>query len=399
METQAMTKGQLSDLVQGVLKDAGLFEVKDRLDEMAERSQRWEHQLTVVEQQAQQVQKQRSAGAEIGRFMRALAAAKGDVRRAAEYARKNWEDEMVAKALEAGQEDAGGFLVREEFAEGLIELLRPASVVRSLGPVTVPLDTGTLRMPKLVAGSSGTWIGEGDNISVTEPQFGQIVLIARKYASLVPISNDLLRRASMQVDRVVRDDLVDDIAQSTDLAFIRGDGTAGQPKGLKEFATGSNIIPSTSSYTLATVTNELGTCMQVLGDNNVRFRRPGWIMEWRTWRYLITVRDGNSNLVFKPEMDNGTLFGFPFRVTSQIPRDLGGGDESELYFCDFADVVLGEATSILMDVSNTAAYQSGANVRAAFSLDQTVIRAIVEVDMQARHNESIALVSGVRWGE
>jgi len=247
----------------------------------------------------------------------------------------------------------------------------------------------------MTSGSSGGWIGEGEAISLTQPEFGSIRLVAKKYASMVPISNDLLRRASRSVDMLVRDDLVDDIAQSTDLAMIRSDGTQGTPKGLKEFA---STITANGTVTYDTVTSELGQCLQALGDANVRMRRPGWIIEWRTWRYLITLRDGNGNLIYKPEMDNGSLFGMPFRVTSQIPRNLGGGTETEVYFADFADVVLGEATSVLMDVSNTAAYQSGANIIASFSQDQTVIRAIVEMDLQVRHTESVVMIDTVKWG-
>jgi len=97
-------------------------------------------------------------------------------------------------------------------------------------------------------------------------------------------------------------------------------------------------------------------------------------------------------------MNNGTLFGFPFRVSTQVPRNLGAGSNTEIYFADYADVVLGETTQILLDVSSTAAYQSGASVKAAFSLDQTLIRAIVEVDLQVRHEESVVLVETVRWG-
>jgi HK97 family phage major capsid protein len=395
---QEITKSQLNGFLVDALNNLGLQatveQINERLEKMQESAGDIGAKLAAIEKQTEPTQKE--TGAQVGRFMRALAAGRGDRFQAASYARNTWGDDYIAKALESGDEAAGGFLVKDEYAAGMIELLRPASVVRSLNPLVVPLDTGTLRMSKMTSGSSGSWIGEGEAVPVTEPGFGQIVLIAKKYGSLVPISNDLLRRSSSQVDMLVRDDLVDDIAQSTDVAFIRSDGTGGTPKGLKEFA--GTTINANTTVTIDTVTSELAQCLQALADNNVRFRRPGWIIEPRTWRYLITVRDGNGNLVWKPEMDRGTLMGFPFRMTSQIPRNLGAGSDTEVYFADFADVVLGEATSILLDVSSTAAYQSGANVKAAFSMDQTLIRAIVEVDMQVRHNESVVLIDTVRWG-
>jgi HK97 family phage major capsid protein len=146
------------------------------------------------------------------------------------------------------------------------------------------------------------------------------------------------------------------------------------------------------------VMSDLGSVIQRMGDDNVRFIRPGWIMEWRTWRYLWTLLDSNSNPVFKDEMNRGTLLGWPFRVTSQIPRNLGGGTESVLYAADFADVIIGESTQVLLDVSSEAAYHDGSNVVAAFSLDQAVVRAIIEVDLGIRHEESIERITGLTWG-
>jgi HK97 family phage major capsid protein len=388
-ETMKATPSQMTDLVKGVLKDAGLEDLKDRLEEMHRK------QTDLVDLADNRKQEQ-DPTEDVGLLLRCIAFAKGDIGAASKVAIERFGNERVSKALAAQEEDVGGFLIRDELAAGLIELLRPMSVVRSLNPTMVPMDTGTMRMSKLASGSSGGWIGENQNIPATQPAFGQIVLTAKKYASLVPMSNDLLRRAGSLADRTVRDDLLADIGTSTDLAFIRGDGASAQPKGLLNQGTAIN---ANGTVNLANVTTDIGILLQTMGDNNVRMLRPGWIMEWRTWRYLITVRDGNGNFAFKPEMDGGTLFGMPFKVTSQIPRNLGGGsNETELYFCDFADVIIGETTSILVDVSDVAAYHDGSNVVASFSLDQTVIRAIIEVDLGVRHAESVLILDQVKWG-
>jgi HK97 family phage major capsid protein len=332
----------------------------------------------------------------LGRVVRALAANRGDPIRAASFAENVLGDEVVAKALSASDETAGGFLVRDEFVGSIIELLRPASIVRSLNPVVLPLDSGTLRLPKHTTGASGGWIGENANAPATQPAFGQVVLTAKKYAALIPISNDLLRRASPNVDMVVRDDVVAGIAAATDLAFIRGTGVAGQPRGIRNQSGISTT--ATAGTTLAQVTTDLGAALQSLMDANVRLLRPGWMMAPRCWRHLATIRDGNGNLAFQPELAAGTLYGFPFAISTQIPTNLGGGTESEVYLVDFADVVIGDATTVLVDASTEAAYHDGTNVVAAFSLDQTVVRAIVEVDLGLRHAESVHVTTAVTWG-
>jgi HK97 family phage major capsid protein len=333
------------------------------------------------------------------RFLNALAANKGNIDKAVDTFHKKFpeEKEYMEKALAAQDSAGGGFLIREDFDDGLIELLRPASVIRSLNPIMVGLDSGTLNIPKHTTGSSGQWIAENANAPATQPAFGMVTLQAHKYASLVPTSNDLIRRSNYSTQTIIRDDLVADISTATDLAFIRSDGTAGAPRGLRYLA--GNTLAANATVSLANTVTDLGKMLQYLMDDNVRMLRPGWILAPRTWRYLYTVMDGNGNFVFKSELDNGTLFGFPFRVTTNVPTNLGtGSDESEVYFVDFADVIVGEATGILIDVSDSAAYHDGSNVVASFSLDQTVVRAIVEVDINTRHDVSIGVITGVKWG-
>lgn len=337
------------------------------------------------------------------KILMALAATKGNVDKAAGYAKEHYfkDDEAgqakFEKALAAGTAADGGFMLREEVDDGLIELLRPSSVVRSFNPITVGLDGGSLRMPKLSSGSSGGWIGENQNAPATQPSFGSVLLQAKKYASLVPISNDLLRRSPTNASMVVRDDLVADIATSTDLKYIRGDGTDGAPKGLRYLAASAGVNAQTATPIVSEVIDDLGSMIQRMMDNDVRMLRPGWIIEPRTWKALFTMLDANANPVFRPELNNGTIFGIPFRITSQLPRTLGGGTETEIYLADFADVILGEATGIMVDVSDSAAYHDGSNVVASYSLDQTVIRAIVETDINVRHQESIQVLTGVTW--
>ena len=76
----------------------------------------------------------------------------------------------------------------------------------------------------------------------------------------------------------------------------------------------------------------------------------------------------------------------------------GGSNESELYFADFYEVALGETSNLIIDASGSAAYHDGSNVVAAFSKDETVIRAIIEHDLGMRQDEALAVLTGVKWG-
>lgn len=349
-----------------------------------------------------------------GAYVRALAGAKNDKERAVKvaraWAREHPPYEKVARALElsiekamsAGDPTAGGFLVPIEFSADVIELLRASAVVRSLGPTTIPMRSGTLKVPKITAGSAAAYVGESVNIGKTEVDTGQITLTFKKLAALVPVSNDLIRYAAPSADAIVRDDLIRSMATREDLAFIRNDGTSGTPKGLKNWIHADNKFAANGTVNLANVTTDLGTAMQKLMDADIPLimgqnmagaidARPGWLFHPRAWKYLTTVQTGLGTHAFRDEMLRGTLWGYPYRVSTQV-------ENTTVYFVAFAHTVIGESLGLIVDASQEAAYHDGNAVVAAFSQDQTVIRVLSEHDFAMRHDKGGALITGVTWG-
>lgn len=349
-----------------------------------------------------------------GAYVRALAGAKNDKERAVKVARA-WAREYppyekvaralelsIEKAMSAGDPTAGGFLVPIEFSADVIELLRASAVVRSLGPTTIPMRSGTLKVPKITAGTAAAYVGENVNIGKTEVETGQITLTFKKLAALVPVSNDLIRYAAPSADAIVRDDLIRSMATREDLAFIRDDGTSGTPRGLKNWIHADNKFAANGTVNLANVTTDLGNAMQKLMDANITLImqqgaagaidvRPGWLFHPRTWKYLTTVQTGLGTHAFRDEMLRGTLWGYPYRVSTQV-------ENTTAYFVAFAHTVIGESLGLIVDASQEAAYHDGNAVVAAFSQDQTVIRVLAEHDFAMRHDKAGALITSVTWG-
>ena len=347
------------------------------------------------------------------RALVALAATRGDKRGAADFLTRQYgtSAEPLARALNTSVGSGGGFLVPVEMASEVIELLRPASAVMALGPNIVPMPRGNFSIPRMTGGASATYVGEGQTIPPSQPKFGGIQLQAKKLTALVPLSNDMIRFPSVQVDTIVRNDMVKAIAQRADLAFIRGDGSQYSPRGLRSFATapalnGLNVLPASAAVTLVTVTQDLGRAELALEQANLAMTKPGWIMSPRTKNFLMNLRDGLGNLVFAAEMAQGRLRGKPFKATTQVPNNLAGTDAqntatldaSEIYFADFDEVFVGEAYGLELDVFNGGAYvDSSGQTVSGISTDETVIRAIVQHDMAMRQEAAVALLTNVRW--
>lgn len=344
-------------------------------------------------------ERERAPGQTLGTIVRAVVRFRGDHRGALNWATTTYgERAPETRALQASVFEAGGALIRDDWADDVIELLRPMSVVRQSLPTLLPMDSGTFRLPRMTGGAQASYIGESQNLPKTQPTVGQLVLQARKLGGLVPVSNDLIRSNAPSVDQLIRDDLTAALGQKSDGVFIRSIGSEYEPKGLRYWAAAANVIPANATVNLTNITLDLGKLELALVGNNVRMLRPGYLLSPRVEIYLRYLRDGNGNYAF-PEMERGVLRGYPYKRTTQIPSNLGGGtNESEVYFVDFADVVIGEQRQIILDASSEAAYFDGANVQAAFSRDESVVRGLMLHDLVVRHEYSVAVLTQVTWG-
>lgn len=335
-------------------------------------------------------------GAGFGRFVRCIYASKGSHRSAAQVAEEQFHDATMAKALSVGVAGDGGFLVPAQYSSDFIEFLRPASVVRASGAMTVSMPNGQLRMSVMSNGASASYIGESNHMPATQPTFSQIQMTARKLAALCPISNDLIRSADPSVDILVRNDLIKGIAQAEDAAFIRDIGTGNAPKGLRYWA--ANTPAMTATPNIAKITTDLATLETCLLNANIRMTTPGWIMAPRVANYLASLRDSTTSAYAFPEMAQGQLHGKPYRITTAVPVNLGGGTESEVYLADFAEVVIGETAGVMVDVFREGSYWNGAALVSAMDRDETIIRVILANDLAVRHTAAVAVLTGVTWG-
>lgn len=342
-------------------------------------------------------------GTKMAQMVRLLAAAQGNQFQAAELAKQGNYGADVHMALSTVTPGAGGVLVPTNFASDIIEALRPTSVVRKMGVTSLPLNNGNLTQPRITGNTVVTYIGTETDIPLTGMTFADTKLSAKKAAALVPISNDLLRMSGVnpRVDGVVANDLAVSMGLSEDIHFIRADGSGVLPKGLRHWAIAQHVrpAPAVAGITLEAIDLFLGGLMLRIETANVMMTSCGWLMHPRTIRWLQSLRDGNGNKAY-PEIEQGLLKGYPFGLTNQIPVNLGvDGDESEIYFVNFADMMIGEDMELVIDFSKEAAYKDGSgNMVSAFQRDQTLVRVIAKHDFGPRHVECIAVGIGVKWG-
>ena len=344
----------------------------------------------------------------------ALKHSPGNLVAAADYAKRTMTrtgvGEGVAMALSSVNASGGAVLIPTVLAQTVIERLIPNAVVRSMGPLSLPLNNGNLTMPRLSGGAVAGYIGRDNDAPVSQQTFDDVQLVAKKLACLVPIGNDLIRFAGIdqRVDGLIVEDTAFSMANAEDTAFIRGDGTNSTPKGLRNWCLPANVLTATPTKTLTgqdlvqAIMSDAGRMVLTLRRANVRLRKPGWLMHPDSVQFLGDLLTTTGNKVF-PEIADGMFRGYPIGITTEIPTNLTSsgatGNGSEIYFVDFAEMVIGESMSLSVAISMDATYTDPATGTpiSAFQRDLTLIRIITENDFGPRHAEAIAVLDGVTW--
>jgi HK97 family phage major capsid protein len=318
---------------------------------------------------------------------------------AAKFARTEIGDADVAMAIETSA-GSGGALIPQNIHEEVIELLRARTVVRRLGARPVPLPNGNLSMPRLSSGATSGYVGEGSDVLATESQFDDVKLSAKTMITLVPISNQMIGRAGYNVEQIVLSDMIGAMSVREDKAFLRDDGTSDTPAGFKKVATDASRTVDWAGATagLATIDAFLDSLILKLMESDSLLIQPGWALSPRSYMKLFGLRDGNGNKVY-PEMAQGQLKGWPILQSTTVPVNLGtGSNETEIYFADWNDVVIGEQENMKIDFSKEATYKdAGGNLVSAFARNQSLIRVVAEHDIGFRHPEGLVLGTGVTW--
>ena len=342
-------------------------------------------------------------GVRMAQMVRLLAAAQGNQHQAAQMAQQGGYSPEVAMALSTVTPGAVSVLVLTIFFSDLIDVLRPKGSGRKRGTRSLPLNNGNLTQPRITGNTVVTYIGTEQDIPITGMTFADIKLSAKKAAAIVPISNDLIANAGInpRIDGLVVEDLAVSMGLSEDLHFIRADGTGSLPKGMRYWALPFNVLtaPAVADLTLEKIDLFCGGMMLRIETANVMMKSCGWLMHPRTLRWLQTLRDGNGNKAY-PEIETGYFKGYPVGLSNQIPVNLGaGGDESEFYFVNFADMMIGEDMDLTIAFSNEASYKDAdGNMVSAFQRDQTLVKVIAKHDFGPRHVECIVVAVGVKWG-
>lgn len=346
-------------------------------------------------------ERRKTAYGMFGRAVKCIHASHGDPEQAAFTAERKFQDAEMAhefKALSATVPSDGGYLVPEVYANEVIELLYPSTVIYALGARRLGMANGNLNIPKIKTGSRAMFTGENRAIPKTAPKFGSLKLSAKKLTALIPMSNDLLRSTNFDNDVIVGQDVTKQMALGVDYGALLGTGDEFQPLGILLNKAVQNVDVTKLGTEYADTNGKLTAMFpnylvaSVL-KNNVYADGLGFVFNTSVEQFFKSIRDNVGGFIFAEEMSKGTLAGYPYKTTNQIPTD---GGKTSIIFGNWNDLMIGEQGALEIETSREGSWTDDyGNIVSAFENDQTLIRAINHVDTGLRHEESFVVATKV----
>lgn len=337
-----------------------------------------------------------------GRSVKCINQSGGDAEKAAYIAEHKFDDKEMArefKALSVTTPSDGGYLVPEIYANEIIELLYPTTVIYALGARRLGMANGNLNIPKIKAGSRALFNGEERKIPSSAPKFGNLKLSAKKLTALIPMSNDLLRSTNFDNDVIVGQDITQQMALGVDYGALLGTGGEFQPLGIMANKNVLNIDVTKVGTEYASNTGVLTAAfpnylVAAVLKNNVYATGLGFVFNTSVEQFFKSIRDNAGSFIFADEMNNnGTLVGYPYKTTNLIET---AGGKTSIVFGNWNDLIIGEQGALEIETSREGAWtDDNGNLVSAFENDQTLVRAIDNVDIGLRHDESFAVASKV----
>lgn len=327
-----------------------------------------------------------------------------DVEAAAYHARKKYQDtemERQFKALAVTNPVDGGYLVPEVYADQIIELLYPKTVIFELGAQKVPLTNGNLNLPKMTSGTRARWGGEQRKIKTTETKFGNIKLSAKRLEAIVPQSRELLMSTSYSADALFANDLMRSMQLGLDYGALYGKGGEFEPVGIvknegveKINAKGLNNADLADANGKITADFPVYVRSKVM-SKNVDDMAAGWCFNSMLEGYLMNLKTDTGAYIYRDEMGEGKLLGFQYKVSNQIPTDANG--LTELFFGNWADLLVGDQMGLetYTTLDGTWTDENGTQHN-AFEENLAATRALMYDDIAARHAESFICCKNIK---
>lgn len=378
-------KEMLEQINSGVQKSAEeMAKLQKRVDDVEVKSQRIVH--------APETEKKNNyfEGQKAARLWKCQILAQQEKKSVSDIASEVYSKDEVfvneVKSLMAGGN--AGQLIEEAYYQEILPLLYNKLVITTLGSRRVPMPKGNITIRKMISGSTASYVGETKGPKSSAAKFAALKLSSKKLVVKVPFSNDLLRSASPEADRIVRDDMVMQLQIAMDYHALYGLGTEYSPLGISN-AKGVNKVTKTEILDGDSLYAEMVTPLK---KANIPMTRLGWAFNPDVYTILYNEQFANGNYKYRDELKQGRFHGYPYVETNQIVTGTDTNGKVDIFFGDFDQFFVGEQLALEVKTSEDATYlDENGNLQSAFDNDETVVKGMMIHDFGVAYGKAFTV--------
>jgi HK97 family phage major capsid protein/HK97 family phage prohead protease len=286
--------------------------------------------------------------------------------------------------LTVGTATAGGHLVgTDHLGDQFVDALRARLVFSELGSRFMTGLRGDVAIPKLATGVSAGFVAENGATAEVNAVFSQITMSPKSLGAFSDVSRLLMIQSDPSVEQIVRDDLLNAIAQKIEDVAIEGGGS-NEPSGIIDTAGIGSVAIGTNGGALTwdaitDLVKEVEVDNAAINGNTLAYLTNPKVKSLMASTPKVTSTDS----VMLLDAPWSSLYGYDLAITNNVPSDLTKGSlstASAMIFGDFSQLMMGffSTPDILIDP-----YTAG-------STGAVRIRVMQEMDLAVRHAASFA---------
>jgi len=252
---------------------------------------------------------------------------------------------LEVKAMSAGSNPDGGYLVPPEIEQVIGERLKAISPIRAIAGVRT-ISGNVYKKPFMTAGPAVGWVGETDARAQTaSPVLDELSFPAMELYAQPAATATLLEDSVVNIDQWIAQEVEQVFAAQEGTAFVTGDGS-NKPKGFLSYTTVDNATWSWGNigYVASGAagafpsSNPSDVLVDLIYAVNAGYRQnASFVMNRRTQSVIRKFKDTTGGYLWQPPATAGgkaTLMTFPVIEAEDMP-DIAAGSLS-IAFGDFA---------------------------------------------------------------
>lgn len=246
-----------------------------------------------------------------------------------------------AKAMNSATGPTGGYVLRQEISEDILDPLRSEPVVIKLGAQQEDMQGMQVKqVPAMQSAPSGNWIGENVAVTQTQPSYRMISLVPHGYQVTVPIPVNVEANMTPKAEKQLRQQIILTQTLAIDYAAMLGNGGGGMPVGIL-YSPGVRQMLLAANGRVPTFT-DIVNANGLLDDSNVpqEGAKRGMAFHSKIERAFTGQTDSLGRPLLRESWAQGPekdIAGFPYQVSTQIPTNVVQGTSSVTSFVFFSD--------------------------------------------------------------